>query len=228
MRRRVVILTEIIAPYRIPVFNALATREGIDLHVIFLAENDPTLRQWLVYKDEIRFSYQVLPSWRWRLGKQNILLNRGLGGALRRAAPDAILCGGYNYLASWQSLWWARRHRVPFLLWVESTARDLRGNHCRSNPSKEVSCAVASLHRARQIILRIPDGVWDAGECIFTAPNAVDTEFFERRADAARRTPRPTAKRCACPHVTFSMSVGWLRKKECLICCRPMAHWLQS
>jgi hypothetical protein len=50
MSRRLVLLTEIIAPYRIPVFNALASHSGIDLHVIFLAENDPTLREWLVYK----------------------------------------------------------------------------------------------------------------------------------------------------------------------------------
>ena len=38
MTRKTVILTEIIAPYRIPVFNALARREDVDLHVMFLAE----------------------------------------------------------------------------------------------------------------------------------------------------------------------------------------------
>ena len=71
MKRRVVILSEIIAPYRIPVFNALAEREEAELHVIFLSESDASLRQWRVYKDEIRFSYEVLPSWRRRLGEQN-------------------------------------------------------------------------------------------------------------------------------------------------------------
>ena len=111
MRRRLVILTEIIAPYRIPVFNALAQHEEIDLHVIFLAESDPKLRDWLVYKEEIRFSYQVLPSWRRKFAGQNLLLNRGLKRSLQRAAPDAILCGGYNYLASWQAMRWAGRRR---------------------------------------------------------------------------------------------------------------------
>jgi hypothetical protein len=48
VKRRVVILTEIIAPYRIPVFNALAARAEVELHVIFLAETDPGLRQWQV------------------------------------------------------------------------------------------------------------------------------------------------------------------------------------
>src|SRR5579872_5618576 len=85
VNRRVVIVTEIIAPYRIPVFNALARHKGIDLHVIFLAENDPTQRQWLVYKHEIRFSYQVLPSWRRRVGRHSFLLNWGAEKALRHA-----------------------------------------------------------------------------------------------------------------------------------------------
>ena len=87
MTRRLLLLTEIISPYRIPLFNALARHENVDLHVIFLAETDPNLRQWQVYKKEIKFSYQVLPSWRKRLGKFHALLNRGLSKALAAAAP---------------------------------------------------------------------------------------------------------------------------------------------
>ena len=129
MKRRLVILSEIIAPYRIPVFNALARHEEIDLHVIFLAESDPELRDWVVYKDEIHFSYQVLPSWRKRFAGHNLLLNRGLKAALQQAAPDVILCGGYNYLASWAAMRWAAKRRTPFILWVESTEQDFRSRN---------------------------------------------------------------------------------------------------
>src|SRR5690242_5654712 len=129
MSRRLVILTEIIAPYRIPVFNVLSRHEGIDLHVVFLAESDPELRDWLVYKDEIRFSYQVLPSWRLKFGGYKLLLNLGLKTALKRADPDVIVCGGYNYLASWQALRWAGGKRIPFILWVESTDQDFRSRN---------------------------------------------------------------------------------------------------
>src|SRR5208283_2209246 len=115
MRRRLVLITEIIAPYRIPVCNALARRPELDVHVIFLAETDETLRQWRVYTDEIRFSYQVLPSWRWRTGKDSVLINRGLSSALNKLRPQIIICGGYSYVASWQALWWARGHRVEFV-----------------------------------------------------------------------------------------------------------------
>lgn len=103
MKRRLVILTELIAPYRIPVFNALAGNPELDLHVIFLSETDASMRQWRIYSEEIRFSYEVLPSWRRRLGKYNVLLNQNVTLALRDAAPEAVLCGGYNYVACWQA-----------------------------------------------------------------------------------------------------------------------------
>jgi glycosyltransferase involved in cell wall biosynthesis len=188
MSPRVVIITEIIAPYRIPVFNALARHTRIDLHVIFLAENDPTKRQWLVYKDEIRFPYEVLPSWRRRVGKHSLLLNWGAETALRRADPDFVVCGGYNYVASWQAMSWARRNRVPFILWAESTTRDLRSGHALIEFLKTRflrGCdAFVVPGKSSNDYLRnygVPE------EIIFTAPNAVDTCFFARRAAAIRK-----------------------------------------
>jgi len=185
---KLVILTEIIAPYRIPVFNALARREEIDLHVIFLAESDPKLRDWLVYKDEIRFSYQVLPSWRRKFAGHNLLLNRGLKSGLQRAAPDAILCGGYNYVASWQAMSWARRRRVPFILWVESTDRDIRSRNrliefLKKKFIERCSAFVVPGKSSLQYVMNY--GVLERD--IFTAPNAVDTELFAQRAEAVRQ-----------------------------------------
>jgi glycosyltransferase involved in cell wall biosynthesis len=188
MKRRLVILTEIMAPYRIPVFNALAERGEIDLRVIFLAENDPGLRQWLVYKDEIRFSYVVLPSWRTKVGRHKLLLNRGLKAALHRASPHSILCGGYNYVASWQVMLWARRNHVPLLLWVESTAQDLRGNQALIESLKTRfmrNCdAFVVPGKSSFEYLRNFD---TPEESIFTAPNAVDIELFARLSDAVRK-----------------------------------------
>jgi glycosyltransferase involved in cell wall biosynthesis len=188
MSRQVVIITEIIAPYRIPVFNALAQHDGIDLHVIFLAENDSTQRQWLVYKDEIRFAYQVLPFWRQRSGRHSLLLNWGAETALRRVAPDFIVCGGYNYAASWRSMFWARRNRVPFGLWTESTTRDFRGGHAwieflKTRFLRRCDAFVVPGKSSTEYLRNygVPE------EMIFTAPNAVDTQFFSQRAEAIRR-----------------------------------------
>lgn len=184
---KLVIVTEIIAPYRIPVFNALAQRPEIDLQVIFLSENDPTLRQWHVYKDEIKFRYDVLPSWRQRLGRHNLLINRGVQSALSRIQPDVILCGGYNYLASWSAARWAKKHRVPLLLWSESTAFDQRRSYPLIEFMKQrfLSLCAAFVVPGKSSENYLHElGV--AAQQIFTAPNAVDVSLFLRLADAAR------------------------------------------
>jgi 1,2-diacylglycerol 3-alpha-glucosyltransferase len=187
MRRRLVILTEIISPYRIPLFNALAKHPGVDLHVIFLAETDPNLRQWQVYKDEIEFGYEVLPSWRKQIGSYNMLLNRGVGRALKAAAPHVILCGGYNYVASWQALIWAQAHETPFLLWSESNQQDLRRGQALVESLKD-----KFLHRCAGFVVpgrSAREYLADRGikeEQIFTALNAVDNSLFEKAAAEAR------------------------------------------
>ena len=190
MNVRLVILTEIISPYRIPVFNALAQHPEIDLHVIFLAETDPSVRDWRVYTDEIHFSYEVLPSWRQRLGKHNLLINRNVGGALARAEPDVILCGGYNYPASWQALRWAKRNHVPFLLWCESTAVDRRNLYWVVEGLKQTflnDCTgfVVPGNSALEYVRRMT-----GSKNIFLAPNAVDMHLFSAQSAAARMNPR--------------------------------------
>jgi glycosyltransferase involved in cell wall biosynthesis len=188
MKRRLVILTEIISPYRIPLFNCLAQDAGVDLHVIFLSENDPALRQWKVYKEEIRFSYEVLPSWRRRAGKFNVLLNAGVIHALQQATPQAILCGGYNYVASWQALAWARFRNVPFLLWSESNPYDARRGHALVEMLKAEffhNCdGFVVPGRSAKEYLRAHKIRSDR---IFTAPNAIDNDLFSSLAQAARQ-----------------------------------------
>ena len=214
MSRRIVIITEIIAPYRIPVFNALAQHNEVDLHVIFLAENDPTEREWLVYKDEICFSYQVLPSWRRRLGRHNFLLNRGAETALRRARPDFVVCGGYNYVASWQSMVWARRNRVPFGLWAESTTRDFRSGHWLIEFLKTRflrNCDAFVVPGKSSIEYLRHYGM--PPEMIFTAPNAVDTQFFADRA-AVIREDAVAHRQALCLPTRFFLFVGRLVREK--------------
>jgi len=214
MTRKIVILTEIVAPYRIPVFNALSRRAGIDLHVIFLAETDNSLRHWRVYTDEIRFSYEVLPSWRWRAGKRSLLLNRGLRSALAVARPETILCGGYSYPASWEALWWARRHGVGFVLWIESNEHDQRSGLASLEWLKRYfvrSCqAFVAPGKSSLAYLR----TLGADEpCVFTAPNAVDNNFFAAQAENTRAHAAVVREKLKLP-ARFILFVGRLVREK--------------
>jgi glycosyltransferase involved in cell wall biosynthesis len=187
MSVRLALLTEIIAPYRIPVFNALAQQQGIDLHVVFLAETDPTQRQWLVYKDEIGFSYEVLPSWRGRCRGWHVLLNRGMEAALEHFRPNSILCGGYNHPAFWQALIWAKFHGTHFSAWVESTIQDQRSpvpllGFMKEQFVRNCSSFVVPGRSSFEYVkfMGVP------AERIHRAPNAVDIKRFARLAASVR------------------------------------------
>jgi glycosyltransferase involved in cell wall biosynthesis len=184
---RLALLTEIISPYRIPVFNALARQKGIELHVIFLAETDPTQRRWLVYKDEIEFSYEVLPAWRRRWSGRHILLNRGMWPALQRFRPDSILCGGYNYPAFWEALAWAKFHSARFVAWIESTSRDQRNPSALAAFIKRQfirNCSAFAVPGKSAFEYVTSMGV--PAERIHHAPNAVDNQRFANLAAEVR------------------------------------------
>ncbi|MFZ0686510.1 MAG: glycosyltransferase family 4 protein [Terriglobales bacterium] len=210
MTKRVAILTEIISPYRIPVFNALAAREGIDLKVIFLSETDPTLRQWRIYKDEIRFDYEVLRSWRLRGGRLQLLLNAGLAESLKKFSPHAIVCGGYNYFASWQALRWARCHKVRFILWSESNAQDARSQRrpvefLKAYFQERCDGFVVPGKSAFEY-LRL---LGSPADLIFTAPDAVDNAFFATEAEKVRLDPSAYRESFGLPQ-RFILFVGRL------------------
>lgn len=214
MSRRLVIITEIISPYRIPLFNALAQHPEIDLHVIFLAETDPGLREWKVYKEEIKFSYEVLASWRKQIGGRSWLLNRGIGRALDRACPEVVLCGGYNYLASWRALMWAGAHEKRFFLWSESNLRDLRSGNalvemCKAEFLRRCDGFVVPGRAAFEYLLsqRIRE------DRIFTAVNAVDNDFFAAASACARRDANSLRNELELPE-RFFLFVGRLVKEK--------------
>lgn len=214
MMPRLVIITEIISPYRIPLFNALHKGGAVNLHVIFLAETDPSLRQWHVRKDDIAFSHQVLPAWRRRLGSWNLLLNRNLCAALTDASPDVVLCGGYNYLAAWQALHWARTKRVPFLLWSESNVQDARGGHAAVELLKAAFIQrcdgfLVPGHSASDYLrgYKIPE------HRIFTAVNAVDNVAFARAAARARENAQLERAKLGLPRRYFLFAGRLVREK---------------
>ena len=116
---RIALLTEIPAPFRIPLFNALAGLDGIDLQVLFLSRNDPR-RDYPVYESEFRFDWEVLPGRDISVRGRWIVLNADVRRRLRHAHPDVVIVGGWNQPAFWSAL----TLRRPTIVWVESTARD--------------------------------------------------------------------------------------------------------
>jgi glycosyltransferase involved in cell wall biosynthesis len=169
---RVALLTEIPAPYRIPLFNALAER--VDLRVLFLRERHPD-RPYDLHREELRFEWRVLPGLQWTFRTHWVVFNVSIGGRLHQA--DAVVLGGWNQPAFWEALLWCRLRGVPTIVWSESTRRDQRSG--RHEPIKRrllraVDAFVVPGAAARSYLssLGVP------AERITVAPNAVDPAIF--------------------------------------------------
>jgi glycosyltransferase involved in cell wall biosynthesis len=182
MSGRAAIVTEIVAPYRIPVFNALSDRLGGGLHVIFLAETEPR-RSWEVPRDEIRFSHEVLGGLRFTVpyhgDRQPVYLVRPIVPRLERGGFDAVLVGGWNHLECYATLAWCRARGRRFALWSETPllgrlpARPLRTALKRALVARAAAFAVPGPSAGRYLAALGADAAR-----IHEAPNAVDVDFW--------------------------------------------------
>jgi glycosyltransferase involved in cell wall biosynthesis len=176
---RIALLTEIAAPFRLPLFAALAAKPDVDLRVLFLAENDPR-RNYPSY--ERAFESEVLRGRDALVGRHWVVLDVGVLGRLRRLRPDVVLVGGWNQPAFWQAALYARLARVPLVVWVESTARDERAGRGPTEVAKRalVRSAAGFLVPGRAAAEYVRS--LGARE-IAVAPNAIDLDVFGRRSE---------------------------------------------
>ena len=183
---RIAILTEIPAPYRIPLFNALAAHDGVELEILYLSTLDP-VRPYPVYSEEFRFRWNVLPGRATTFRRRWTIFSLQTTRALRRARPDVVIVGGWNQPAFWIALGWARRHRIPVICWVESTARDTRSGSVATEAAKGAFIRRCSAFlvpgRASAEYL---DSLGVDGRPVEVAPNAVDNEIFGTRVASLR------------------------------------------
>jgi glycosyltransferase involved in cell wall biosynthesis len=179
---KLALITEIPAPFRIPLWNALAER--VDLQVILLAERDPR-RAYELHREEWRFDARVLPGRDVLLGGRWLVVNRRVRRELR--GRDAVLIGGWNQPAFLQ----AARAGLPYVLWVESTVRDERSGHLEWLKRRLLGPAAGVLvpgTAAREYVAGL--GVDPAR--IAVAPNAFDLTAFTDAVERERGRHAPT------------------------------------
>jgi glycosyltransferase involved in cell wall biosynthesis len=114
---RLAIVTNILPPYRVPLFNRIAAEEGLTLKVFLCAETEPN-RQW-EWPENVRFDYDVGSTLTWSpMKEKTIYFNPGIIRRLRSFDPDVIITGsiGIVSLMSWVA---ARKKKIPVILWTE-------------------------------------------------------------------------------------------------------------
>lgn len=230
---KLAVLTNILTPYRIPLFEAIERRVE-DLTILLMAEREEN-RDWKL--GEHRLKTVVLPGMHIRPPGYavSVHLNYGVGRALRVLGPDVVLNGGFGFsnLAAWR---YCARRRARFVGWGELTPAS--GGLLR--PVREglrrwltgwSDGSVASTSEARETFLRYGA----AADRTITVVMPIDVEFFHRRAAAFRGTPAYLRTRDRYPRPIL-LSVGQLidrkgyqelfRMYERVLAVRPTASLL--
>src|SRR5215218_2340260 len=120
---RVAIVPPVPVPYREPLFRALADRGRVDPYVLYLSASQPGWDQpsgW--FSEAEGYGSEILGGrQRRRAGRSPVTFPRGIGRALSRVGADCIVTWEYGP-ATLRALAWARRPKVPVVVFSELTA----------------------------------------------------------------------------------------------------------
>lgn len=123
MPTRVVVLSEIPTPYRLPLYEILAARPELELDVLFCSRAQPD-RPWNLDAELANVPHRFLPGAGLRFGgRRNTFVyevNPTVVRELSRRKPDVLVIGGYAVFAEQAAIAYARARRVPYVLHTES------------------------------------------------------------------------------------------------------------
>jgi glycosyltransferase involved in cell wall biosynthesis len=186
------VISEIPTPYRLPLYERIASRGDLDLEVLFCAEEEPD-RPWNLGASLDRVPHRVLHGWAptIRTRKESFVyeINPSIVSVLREARYDAIVIGGYSVFAEQAAIVYARATRTPYLLHSESHHLKPRGaavravKHVLLRPivgGASAGLAVGSL------AARYLESYGLDGGRIRIVPNTIDVDAFAHQAEAAR------------------------------------------
>ncbi len=214
---KVILITNIISPYRIPLFNIISERGNFHFNVVALAEREKN-RKWEIDKEKMRFDYQILPGWHWFIwGKKKditIHLNRGVFKVLLEYKPDMIITSGYDDLAYWQGFLYCKIFKKKFILWNSTTllsAGSIEGIRGRLKKIiiRGADKYIAYGTKAKEYLEYFGA---ESGK-IYIGTNTVDMEYFRSRVEEYRNKDSFKNERKQYPKYLL-LNVGQLIKRK--------------
>lgn len=190
--KRVVLVTNIPTPYRIPLFNELnrqLTEAGYSFCVVFGGKTY-SRRKWEVDLEACTFSYKILGSQTIQLGKSNehvAFAYSGLGAVLKELNPDLLIVPGFS-LATVKALGLFIRRKCKYIIWTGS----IGGERPKFDRWFKMSRRLLARYATAAVVYGTRAGNYVKtlgmrGPKIFTAINTVDTSFFEDATRAHRQ-----------------------------------------
>lgn len=121
INKKVAIIHNIIAPYKVALFNEL-TKLIPNMEVIFIAEKEKR-RDWNIDYSNIKFPYTIL--FKGSIESINsFAIAKETWKMLEKIRPETSIICDYSNIFGWISLLWAKRNKNNLVFWLDSTYDD--------------------------------------------------------------------------------------------------------
>ena len=184
---RLAILTNILAPYRIPLFERIG---GFieESDIILMAEREEN-RQWELQRHT--FKTHLLPGIHWKPPGHDVSFhfNWGTFALLRRLGPDAVVSGGFT-LANLSAFIYCKLFGKPFIPWGEmSEVGDIRNAGLIRRTLRRILIrwsegAIGSTSEARGVF----EHYGAKKDRILVSCMPIDVDFYHRLSEEFRGT----------------------------------------
>ncbi len=193
--RKIILVTNIMSPYRIPTFNQLASRYGKAFKVIFCRQNDH-YRKWnLLDRDHLKFDFAVLNDLSIKLKEWEIHLANGLFSKLIREKPFLVIIEGFGFPTIFSLLYTSLFHKKLIIFsaetqhtakaysWFRHLLRRFMVRHAQGFIAK------GSLAKEYVVSLKVPQ------EKIFLTHYSIDPELLGLDPNKAKEKKETTEKK---------------------------------
>jgi glycosyltransferase involved in cell wall biosynthesis len=186
---KVLLVTNIIPPYRVPLYECISKVENLDLKLIALAENEAN-REWQIAKDQIKLNYSVLSGIHKFIQSREIAihLNWGLWKAILRYKPDIVITSGYDMLAYWEAFLYCKVFKKKYILWSGTTLLSTGRINGFMSQMKQIIIGGANRYiaygtKAAEYLIHMGA----SKERIYVGINTIDMNWFRKKARELRQ-----------------------------------------
>ena len=187
---KVLVVTNIPNPYRIPLFNLLQDDFSKNQHELLVLFGTDTYkrRKFTLDLNECRFRYHILDSHKYKIAsKEGIILTyHGIYNEIRKFSPDKIIVSGFS-IATLKLFFFSFLGKIPYYIWSGSIVTKGRTQSklillLRMLLAKRASGFLTYGSRSKEYLISL--GI--KPEKISIAINTVDVSFFKTETEKLR------------------------------------------
>ena len=205
---KIILLHNIISPYKTLLFNSLEQILGGNLKVLYWAETASN-REWRVDTNELKFPFEVM--FKGKIDNiSSIKLAIETYKKLNLYNPEVVIIGGYDRLACWAALFWAKKHKRKAIVMIESHYLDRPRSVIKESVKKlfisRCNAILAAGTRHRDYVIRL--GAKSENIFIMKGVGGVNLSLYQTAVLEGRKNKIELCNKLGFPCRNYFLYVG--------------------